>query len=310
MDVIKAQSILIVPPQSEDLSSFLSAIALGNTLLENQKYVTYFVNKSLRNTFETYVATDSMIDGHKESDELIIKLSKIESTITTLDWKQTDDQLEINLLSEKGRIGNPNISFSHSELAFDLRIYLNMDKQSVETLSQGLEPSIFSGTSVYINDPDPVNVVPINVFKFLKQIKYVLSGSSAELLMKSLRVSTDDFKTNTTVETFTIAAELMKIISRTQAKEIVSPDTSPIQIEQNELPKEVETEMEKKQPIEKKVKEKPEAVKFEEKFATPEELPADYDPLSPATIIPKPFSLEPEIQPIEPQNNTPLPEAK
>lgn len=311
MDVIKAQSILIIPKQSSDPSVILSALVLGRTLTENGKHVSYYLDETISKSIDIFYDGEKIINDTNSRNELIVKLDKVKSTITHLDWNQDLEELTIKLISDEGEIGSPDISITHTNQNFDLRIFIKARKEDLESRSNAKDSSVFSGTSVHLLEESDINT-PIAVFKFIKKTKYKLSLQNSENLLIALRNSTNNFTTGISSESFLVAAELLSITEKSNQVQnaIVEKKT------ENENTKKPSTES-KVSPVEKvdlpketiKTDKKP-IVKPEEKnFATPEELPADYDPLSPATTLPEPIKLETNKVIPQTEANSPLPQA-
>ena len=311
MDVIKAQSILIIPKQSSDPSVILSALVLGRTLTENGKHVSYYLDETISKSIDIFYDGEKIINDTNSRNELIVKLDKVKSTITHLDWNQDQEELTIKLISNEGEIGSPDISITHTNQNFDLRIFIQARKEDLESRSNAKDTSVFSGTSVHLLEESDINT-PITVFKFIKKTKYKLSLQNSENLLIALRNSTNNFTTGISSESFLVAAELLSITEKSnQVQNAIVEEKAEIEntkkpsteskvspVEKVDLPKEtIKTD---KKPI----------VKPEEKnFATPEELPADYDPLSPATTLPEPIKLETNKVIPQTEANSPLPQA-
>ncbi|MCA9380246.1 hypothetical protein KC675_03665 [Candidatus Dojkabacteria bacterium] len=311
MDVIKAQSILIIPKQSSDPSVILSALVLGRTLTENGKHVSYYLDETISKSIDIFYDGEKIINDTNSRNELIVKLDKVKSTITHLDWNQDQEELTIKLISNEGEIGSPDISITHTNQNFDLRIFIQARKEDLESRSNAKDTSVFSGTSVHLLEESDINT-PITVFKFIKKTKYKLSLQNSENLLIALRNSTNNFTTGISSESFLVAAELLSITEKSnQVQNAIVEEKA-----ENENTKKPSTES-KVSPVEKvdlpketiKTDKKP-IVKPEEKnFATPEELPADYDPLSPATTLPEPIKLETNKVIPQTEANSPLPQA-
>lgn len=311
MDVIKAQSILIIPKQSSDPSVILSALVLGRTLTENGKHVSYYLDETISKSIDIFYDGEKIINDTNSRNELIVKLDKVKSTITHLDWNQDQEELTIKLISNEGEIGSPDISITHTNQNFDLRIFIQARKEDLESRSNAKDTSVFSGTSVHLLEESDINT-PITVFKFIKKTKYKLSLQNSENLLIALRNSTNNFTTGISSESFLVAAELLSITEKSnQVQNAIVEEKA-----ENENTKKPSTES-KVSPVEKvdlpketiKTDKKP-IVKPEEKnFATPEELPADYDPLSPATTLPEPIKLETNKAMPQTEANSPLPQA-
>ena len=311
MDVIKAQSILIIPKQSSDPSVILSALVLGRTLTENGKHVSYYLDETISKSIDIFKDGEKIINDTNSRNELIVKLDKVKSTITHLDWNQDQEELTIKLISNEGEIGSPDISITHTNQNFDLRIFIQARKEDLESRSNAKDTSVFSGTSVHLLEESDINT-PITVFKFIKKTKYKLSLQNSENLLIALRNSTNNFTTGISSESFLVAAELLSITEKSnQVQNAIVEEKA-----ENENTKKPSTES-KVSPVEKvdlpketiKTDKKP-IVKPEEKnFATPEELPADYDPLSPATTLPEPIKLETNKVIPQTEANSPLPQA-
>ena len=313
MDVIKAQSILIIPKQTSEPSVILSMIALGRTLTENGKSVSYYIDETVRNSIDIFKDDENIINDTNTKNELTVKLDNIKSTVKQLDWEQQNDTLTIKLTSQEGEIGSPDISITHTNQNFDLRIFIQVKKQDLESLSISNDTPIFSGTSVFLSEDSENENIPVSIFKFIKKTKYKLSENNAETLLLALRNSTDNFTNNVTSETFQVAAELLKVTEVPKPKTLEpenggNSQTEPIALKKGNLDEEVkkiESSMQTKQPEKLQNNKTPK----EAGFATPEELPANYDPLSPATTLPEPIKLEPsEVSP-QPVANSPLPQA-
>lgn len=313
MDVIKAQSILIVPKQTSDPSVILTAIALGRTLTENGKHISYYLDETISNSLDVFKDDEKIINDTNTSNELTVKLDKIKSPITSLDWQQEKEELIIKLTSNEGEIGSPDISISHTNQNFDLRIFIQVTKAGIETISNTNNASVFSGTSVFLSDDDSDANIPLLVFKFIKKIKYKLSVSNSELLLLAVRNSTANFMSNVSSETFIIAAELLSIAEKSKAS------TTKLSLEQSNKTTTTKPYVDKNSVQLEKINtsEKPQKKTYTDlkknqpkvEFATPEELPADYDPLSPAITFPEPIKLESNEARPQPETNTPLPQA-
>jgi hypothetical protein len=313
MDVIKAQSILIIPKQTSEPSVILSAIALGRTLAENGKQVSYYLDESVRNSIDIFTDNENVINDSDSKNELIVKLDKIKSTVTNLDWEQKNEELTIKLISKEGEIGAPDISITHPNQNFDLRIFVQLKKEDIEGLSSSADTSIFSGTSIYLYDDTPSINIPLTVYKFIKQVKYKLSAENSETLLLALRNSTDNFTSNVSSEIFYVAADLVSITERsikspvkTKDKEL---DTKNIEIHTHKNDKETKDIKKNPQESTELVDKTKEYEQNKVKFATPEEISADYDPLLPATNIPEPMKLETKMVVPQTDANTPLPQA-
>jgi len=313
MDVIKAQSILIIPKQTSDPSVVLSILALGRTLTENGKTVSYYIDETISKSIDIFKDDEKIINDTNSKNELIVKLDNIKSTVTHLDWEQENEELTIKLTSQNGEIGSPDISITHTNQNYDLRIFVQVKKGELETLSGYSDSTIFSGTGVYLYDENNDENIPQTIFNFIKKTKYKISESNAETLLLALRNSTENFTTKITSETFQVAAELFKVSEKS------SPE--PTKLDMKEKATDTVTNPQKAplaKPIkvtEKPIQNKEQITKANPKntekieFATPEELPANYDPLSPATTLPEPIKLEPsEVSP-QPVANSPLPQA-
>jgi hypothetical protein len=313
MDVIKAQSILIIPKQSSEPSVILSALVLGRTLTENGKHVSYYLDETISNSIDIFKDGEKIINNTNSRNELIVKLDKVKSPITHLDWKQDHEELIIKLISNEGEIGSPDISITHTNQNFDLRIFIQARKEDLESRSNAKDTSVFSGTSVHLLDEESDINTPITVFKFIKKTKYKLSLQNSENLLLALRNSTNNFTTGISSESFLVAAELLSITEKSNQ----SSETTTVKKAENENIKKPATET-KISPIEKvdipektiKADKKPIVKPEEANFATPEELPADYDPLSPATTLPEPIKLETNKAIPQIEANSPLPQAK
>lgn len=311
MDVIKAQSILIIPKQSSDPSVILSALVLGRTLTENGKHVSYYLDETISKSIDIFYDGEKIINDTNSRNELIVKLDKVKSTITHLDWNQDQEELTIKLISNEGEIGSPDISITHTNQNFDLRIFIQARKEDLESRSNAKDTSVFSGTSVHLLEESDINT-PITVFKFIKKTKYKLSLQNSENLLIALRNSTNNFTTGISSESFLVAAELLSITEKSnQVQNAIVEEKA-----ENENTKKPSTES-KVSPVEKvdlpketiKTDKKPIVKPEETNFATPEELPADYDPLSPATTLPEPIKLETNKVIPQTEANSPLPQA-
>lgn len=307
MDVIRAQSILIIPQQTSSPAVLLSAKALGKVLMAQNKNVDYFLVKTLAESSDIITTPENIVNETRSKNVLLLTLSKIQSKITSLDWIQNEDKLEITVKSDHGEIGSPDLSISHTLVNYDLRIFIETNKEVIEKLTGVEDNTIFSGTSVFLENRDQLSIPAINVFNFIIKTKYAIDSEVAMLLFSSLRESTNNFKDKISSEVFAIAAELLKITE----KEVVNGEVgnslvqpAPVQTVKPVVEKKIEKKTDNTAP---KVptENKPDIISY----ATPEVLPPDFDPLSPATEIPEPIKLENEIvtPPIQP--NTPLPQA-
>lgn len=313
MDVMKAQSILIIPKQTSEPSIILSVIALGRTLAENGKQVSYYLDKIVRDTIDIFTENEKVINDSDSKNELIVKLDKIKATVTNLEWEQKNEELTIKLMSKDGEIGAPDISITHPNKNFDLRIFVQLKKEEIEELSSPTDTSIFSGTSVYLYDDTPNINVPSTVYKFIKQVKYKLSAENSETLFLALRNSTENFTSNVSSDLFYTAADLVSITERSKKSPTEAIDrelnTNKVETPTNKKTSKIKDIKENSQEYTKSVGEKQIKEQDKVKFATPEEVPADYDPLLPATNIPKPMKLETKVVAPQPDANTPLPQA-
>lgn len=313
MDVIKAQSILIIPKRTSDPSVVLSILALGRTLTENGKTVSYYIDETISKSIDIFKDDEKIINDTNSKNELIVKLDNIKSTVTHLDWEQENEELTIKLTSQNGEIGSPDISITHTNQNYDLRIFVQVKKEELETLSSATDSTIFSGTGVYLYDESNLENIPLTVFNFIKKTKYKISESNAETLLLALRNSTENFTTKISSETFQVAAELLKVSEKS------NPEPTKPDMKEKSTNKITTTQ---KAPVDKSIKVTEKSTQNKEQvaevnqkntekieFATPEELPANYDPLSPATTLPEPIKLEPsEVSP-QPVANSPLPQA-
>ena len=313
MDVIKAQSILIIPKQTSDPSVVLAILALGRTLTENGKTVSYYIDETISKSIDIFKDDEKIINDTNSKNELIVKLDNIKSTVTRLDWEQENEELTIKLTSQNGEIGSPDISITHTNQNYDLRIFVQVKKEELETLSSSTDSTIFSGTGVYLYDENNDENIPLTIFNFIKKTKYKISESNAETLLLALRNSTENFTTKITSETFQVAAELFKVSEKSHT-EPTKPDTK--EKSNDRVPNPQKAPLDKPIKVTEKSTQNKEQVAAENQkepekteFATPEELPANYDPLSPATTLPEPIKLEPsEVSP-QPVANSPLPQA-
>lgn len=313
MDVIKAQSILIIPKQTSDPSVVLSILALGRTLTENGKTVSYYIDETISKSIDIFKDDEKIINDTNSKNELIVKLDNIKSTVTHLDWEQENEELTIKLTSQNGEIGSPDISITHTNQNYDLRIFVQVKKGELETHSGYSDSTIFSGTGVYLYDENNDENIPLTIYNFIKKTKYKISESNAETLLLALRNSTENFTTKITSETFQVAAELFKVSEKSNTEptkpvmkeksndRVTNPQKAPL----DKPIKVTEKSTQNKEQVAAENQKEPEKTEF----ATPEELPANYDPLSPATTLPEPIKLEPsEVSP-QPVANSPLPQA-
>jgi len=294
MDVNKAKSVLIISRQQADLSLWLAALALGNTLKALDKSYHFFVQPEIISQLPDFFNKDLPLLDLQSGKNLLITLKNLKEKISDLKWKQTGNSLEISLFAGNGSVGNPDISISHLGAPDDLKIFINLNKEEAQKDPIMKDLNLTAGNCIFLNAELPA----LMIYKFLQDSDLTIDSQDADLLFQSITLATENFTVNRDSKTFSVAAELLKLQNEKkekkpkQNKNEHSPDkaskkTTPIPAE----PINTEKLVEKLKPVE------------------PDVVPADYDPLKPATAVPQPLKLEKEAAPVRPPLNTPLPVA-
>ena len=335
MDVIKAHSILIIPKQIEDLSLWYASIALGKVLESSDKSYQIYINEDLSKLLLEILEPSAPLFNTLKYNDLQITVGNVNGKVEKLSWEQNEESLSIKVSLDQDIANTPEVKISPVGNIFDLKIFLGMERTEAESIPMIVKHKLMNGTSVFLNETSEMNHAE-QVYDFLLRAKLPIGKEPAELLLKSLYLSTENFTKKTNPETFFLASKLMSSSEETptikekkktekpvKSKEIeeevtkaeepetvlpapvMAEEKIPVKVEEKaEVTSPVSTSPAPTAPVENTVTESTPQV------TVPEELPSDYDPLAPAFEIPQPLKLENNQPPVKQVVNTPLPEAE
>jgi len=218
--VEEAKNIYIIPSQTNEPESIVSALALFYTLKELNKNVNLIIEE-LPEKFKFLVPSLDFISYPKN---LVISIPQKSADVSQVYYEKNNEALKIYLTVDKGNIKKENISFYFSEPRPDLIITLGIQDFRVQLL-EGLDSFGFLMDSPILNidsKKENKNFGKINLVEncsfsetlmtLIKSIdKELIKKEAASCLLAGLIIYTDNFKNSkTTAEIFETAGLLMK----------------------------------------------------------------------------------------------------
>src|SRR5690606_9633808 len=107
--------------------------------------------------------------------------------------------------------------------SFDLRIFIGFNKKEAKLIDIAEDGKINKAKSVYFTEDEDNEVIPVQVFNYLKKHKLKLTEHSALNLLEGLYKATKNFTRKQSAEGFFIASKLMTIIQDNIQPDIGEP---------------------------------------------------------------------------------------
>lgn len=333
---IKAQSILLIPNQSGDFGVLQSTIALAQTLRNAKISFSILTDETPPEEYTQFTLYDI-----NSSKEFSLNLTSVEDKVTSINWRQAEEIVEIRLTTENGNPGNPEVEITTNNSSFDMKIFIGLDREEAQLVDIAEDGGLDKQNSVFLEELEEGEVIPVLVFNYLKKNKLKIDEHSALNLLEGLYKSTKNFTRKQSAEGFFVASKLMTIIKKYLPKDMDSSVTDGATIEKRQMETDLKPASQDTIPATEKenqpnITSDAQTAKTEEvqtskvsiseensqepipmvsepiiEIKEPEVLPADYDPLAPASEMPRPLVLEKEkAQQPKPVDNSPLPGAQ